>query len=244
MQSSTRNVVWSNEIEKFIQSLVDQLTLAIDQNSEKVKKENLQKNIIKIQEKAIQEREDLLRQFASDVHDLPCSLIPLLRDAISRKDFEEGERLVDELYGNLRQLINEYVIPDEDLVNFGSAIYQYINGFKKSFDGEVIIDLPEEEFDFSKRQSLELFKVLKEWFCNVKKHSQASKVTLSIKKINSLYYLIEVSDNGVGFNTKDKKIFGYGLFNIRKRLKDINAKFDIKSTPGSGTLLAIQISLS
>jgi two-component system nitrate/nitrite sensor histidine kinase NarX len=228
-------------VKKLLQSIVDQLAIAINQYYEKSKKESLQKNIIKIQEKAIQEREDLLRQFASDVHDLPCSIIPALKESINNKDFEECGKLVDELYLNLRQLINEYVVPDVDLLSFGSNVYQFINGFKKSFAGKVTVDLPDEEINLTQRQSIELFKVIKEWFCNIKKHSKASEVYFQLKKINDIYYLINISDNGVGFNVDTSICFGYGILNIKRRLSDINAKFEIKSRKNIGSNLKIQV---
>ena len=175
------------------------------------------------------------------MHDLPCSIIPALRESINSRDFEECGKLVDELYLNLRQLINEYVVPDVDLLSFGSNVYQFINGFKKSFAGKVIVDLPDEEINLSQRQSIELFKVIKEWFCNTKKHSSASEVCFKLKKLNNLYYLINISDNGIGVNVDDSKCFGYGILNIKRRLSDINAKFEIKSRKNIGSYLKIQI---
>lgn len=241
LQFNSRDVVWSNEIEKLLQSVVDQLAIAIEQFSEKNKKEKLQKNIIKVQEKAIKEREELLRQFAGDVHDLPCSIIPRLKENLKSKDFEECEKLVDELYSNLRQLINEYVVPDMDLLTFGSNIYQFINGFKKSFKGKVSISLPEDEISLSQRQSTELFKVIKEWFCNIEKHANATEVSFEIKEINDLYYIISISDNGVGFDVSDTKNIGYGILNMRRRLSDIEAKYEIKSKKNLGSTIKIQV---
>lgn len=238
---STRNVVWSNEVEKLLEAVVNQLAIAIEKNISKLNKENLQKNIINIQQKAIKEKEDLIRQFASDVHDLPCSFIPGLKDAIKRRDFDECEKLVDDLYITLRQLINEYVVPDQELLGFGSSIYQFINGFKKSFKGKIATELPEEEINLSNRQKTEIFKVVKEWFCNIEKHSYASEVYFKVTKVNDLYYVLSVKDNGIGFDVDNEKNFGYGLLNIRRRLKDINAKFEIKSRVKKGSILRIQI---
>lgn len=243
LQFCNKDVIWSNEIEKVLQSIVDQLTIAIEQYIDKRKKEKLQKNLLLLQEKAVREQEELLRQFAGDVHDLPCSIIPKLRKAIHEKDFNECERLVDELHNNLRQLINEYVVPDVSLLGFGSAVYQYINGFKKSFKGSVIVEMPEEEINLSTKKGIELFKVMKEWFCNIEKHSGATNVTFRLEKINENYILLSITDSGKGFNTSDTKNLGYGILNIVRRLNDIKAKHEIKSEIGSGSTLKIQLCL-
>ena len=244
LQFSTRNVVWSNEIEKLLQSVVDQLVTAIQGYSQKQYREKLQKNIIELKESTLQEQEEMLRKFASDLHDLPCSIIPSLKNAIDNKDLHECKRLVDELHINLRQLINEYVIPDLNLLGFNTALFQFVNGFKKSFKGKVNIELSEEDLDLSYRKGTELFKVIKEWFCNIEKHSEANEVTFKLKKLNDCYIAISIHDNGKGFDIKNLKNYGYGLINIQKRLKEINSRFEIKSEINKGSLLKIQVCLS
>lgn len=244
LQFSTRDTVWSNEIEKVLQSIVDQLAVAIEKSQDKSKKETLQKNIIQLQEKAIKRQEEMFRQFASDVHDLPCSIIPSLKQTIRKKDFVECEKLVDELHNHLRQLINEYAIPDINLLGFGSTIYQFINGFKKSFRGKVIVDLPDEEINFPNKFAIELFKILKEWFCNIEKHSEATEVKLSLKKLNENYVLMTISDNGKGFDLNDTKKLGYGILNIKHRLSEINSKYELKSEINKGSVLKIQVCIT
>ena len=243
LQFCTRNVIWSNETEKLVQSIAYQLALAIQSASDKKKRESLQRNITEVQQTAIKEQEELLRKFASDIHDLPCSVIPNLKKAVKSEDFMECERLVDELHGNLRQLINEYVIPDITLLGFVNTIFQFINGFKKTFKGEVVAELPDEEINIAHDKALELFKVIREWFCNIEKHAEASTVDFTLKRLNKSYYLISISDNGKGFDPNDPKTLGYGISNIQKRLDDINAKFEIKSEKGSGSSLKIQLSV-
>jgi len=241
LQFSTKCVVWSNEVEKLVQSVVDQVANAIEQHDEKRKKELLKKDIIQLQEKAIREQEELLRCFASDIHDLPCSIIPNLKQAIKTKDFEECERLVDELYNNLRQLMNEYVVPDISLLGFGSTIYQFINGFRKTFKGKVLLSMPQEDLNISQKKAIEIFKVIKEWFCNIEKHSYASEVDFSLEKLNEDYILISISDNGRGFDIGDNKNLGYGMLNMKNRLSELNSKYEIKSKLGEGSIIRIQM---
>lgn len=239
-QFCTRNIIWSNEIEKVIQSVVDQIAIAIQGFSDKKKRDFLQRNITEIQENAIKEQEELLRRFASDLHDLPCSIIPNLKKAITNKDLEECERLVDEVHHSLRQLINEYILPDINLLGFVNTIYQFTNGFKKSFKGQVIVDLPDEEINIPHKKATELFKVIREWFCNIEKHSCADIVEFKLKKSSDNYFLITISDNGKGFDSKNTKNLGYGILNIQRRLIETNSKFEIKSEINNGAILKIQ----
>ena len=244
LQFCTRDVIWSNETEKALQSIVDQLAVAIEQYADKKKKETLQKNIIELRNNAIKEQEELLKQFTSDVHDLPCSIIPNLKQAIRNKDFKESERLVDELHNNLRLLINEYVIPDINLLGFTGIIFQFVNGFKKGFKGKVCLEMTDDEINIPQKKAIELFKVIKEWFCNIEKHSEANEIIFQLRIVNECYLLINISDNGKGFDLSNTKNLGYGILNIRHRLSEINSKFEIKSAINKGSTLRIQLCLT
>lgn len=57
---------------------------------------------------------------------------------------------------------------------------------------------------------------------------------------------VEVEDKGRGFNMKDKEPTptdegGFGLFNIRERMRWLGGKFKIISSPGNGTLATLNV---
>ena len=243
LQFSTRNVVWSNEVEKLLQSIVDQIVIAKEQFKERKNKEKLQENIIELKESALKEQEELQRQFASDLHDIPCSFIPRMKAAIDKKNLDEIRNLVDELNKNMRMLISEYVIPDLNLLGFIPTVYQYINNFRKIFKGNLILNLPEDEINISQKKAAELLKVMREWLCNVEKHSFATDLHFSLKRINENLFLMRIKDNGRGFDTNDIKKFGFGITNIKRRLQNLNANFNIKSRVNKGSILEIQFNI-
>ncbi len=240
LQFCTREVIWSNEIEKVLQSIINQLAYAIEKLQDKKNKENLQNNFLILKETTDKKYEELYRKFAGDLHDLPCSIIPNLKRAIKEKDLNECDRLTDELHKNLRTLINEYSIPDINLLGFVSTTYQILNGFKKVFNGEVIIDFPNEEIDINHNKALETIKVIKEWLCNIEKHSCAKQVHFSLNKLNEYYILVHISDNGKGFDITSKNQ-GFGISNIKGRLSAMNSKFEIKSEIDKGSSLKFQL---
>jgi len=88
-----------------------------------------------------------------------------------------------------------------------------------------------------------LFRMVRELLINVVKHSQASKVKVSMGNIDSQIHIC-VEDNGVGFElTKvtsvGSKTGGFGLFSIRERLEQLGGRFEIKSSPGCGCRITI-----
>jgi PAS domain S-box-containing protein len=83
-----------------------------------------------------------------------------------------------------------------------------------------------------------LFRSVQELLVNVVKHAHASKVRVSILKVDSNIHII-VEDNGVGFNVTDiatisTKTGGFGLFSIRERLEQLGGRLVIESKLNCG----------
>ncbi len=88
---------------------------------------------------------------------------------------------------------------------------------------------------------MKMYFIITELLNNIIKHSQASQAKLSLfeKKEN---LIIKIIDNGQGFNTKKFNIIeGFGLNQIRARIKNMDGKIRIKSQINSGTTILIQV---
>jgi PAS domain S-box-containing protein len=90
---------------------------------------------------------------------------------------------------------------------------------------------------------LTLFKATRELLINIVKHAQASKAKVSIWREDN-HIQIRVEDDGVGFSTSEGKELGktagFGLFNIRERMKYLGGEIEVESEPGYG----IRVTLS
>ncbi len=88
-----------------------------------------------------------------------------------------------------------------------------------------------------------LFQSVRELLANVSKHARADSVTVSATKDDNVIR-IKVNDNGIGFdpnilNDKIAKNEGFGLFNVRERLKHLKGNLNIESKKGYGTAVTI-----
>ena len=87
--------------------------------------------------------------------------------------------------------------------------------------------------------SLHVMRIIQEATTNVIKHSQASKLVLSMNENKSERRIyINISDNGIGFENKGTK--GRGMNNMSYRAEKINAELLVDSGP-SGTILSLVI---
>jgi two-component sensor histidine kinase len=83
--------------------------------------------------------------------------------------------------------------------------------------------------------------LVKEAINNAAKYSEASELSL-IMKLESNKLLIEITDNGIGF--EPTKATGNGLINMRKRVEDLAGDFIINSTISKGTTILASFPLS
>ena len=106
---------------------------------------------------------------------------------------------------------------------------------------EVEPEIPATIFDLPVRRNL--FLAVKEALNNAAKHSQASELFLRIhRKSNKL--IVEVADNGQGFDAAHTVDGRNGLANMGQRLAGIGGNCVIKSEPGAGCLVTFTVPLS
>lgn len=86
---------------------------------------------------------------------------------------------------------------------------------------------------------INLYRIIQECLQNTIKYARASEVVVEL--ISESYKLrVNIRDNGVGFQpARGKK--GIGHKNIASRVKKLGGKWQIRSAPGQGTLVALQL---
>jgi signal transduction histidine kinase len=82
--------------------------------------------------------------------------------------------------------------------------------------------------------------IAREAVSNSMRHSQAAHGKLALRAMDG-DVMLEIADDGIGFDTNAREMRGSGLRNIRSRARQIGARLDIASTPGSGTRISIHI---
>ncbi|MEQ9301795.1 MAG: 7TM diverse intracellular signaling domain-containing protein [Cyclobacteriaceae bacterium] len=93
-----------------------------------------------------------------------------------------------------------------------------------------------------KDMEINVYRILQELMNNILKHSKAKAASIKIYG-NSGYLIIEVEDNGVGFNPKltNNVNTGNGLSGIKERVKLLNAQMAVRTQKGRGVSTQIKI---
>ncbi len=80
----------------------------------------------------------------------------------------------------------------------------------------------------------ELYRIAQEAMHNTVKHARAGRIELRLEQTTGVI-MLEVCDNGAGFDTSASFPGHLGLHSMRERVTNLGGTFEIESTPGQGT---------
>jgi signal transduction histidine kinase len=94
-----------------------------------------------------------------------------------------------------------------------------------------------------------IFFIVEEAVNNARKHAQAANIWIRIKPLEEDFSLIEIEDDGVGFNVGEVDAFydkrgSLGMVNMRERAELVNGVLHIESTEGQGTRVQVVLPLT
>ena len=86
----------------------------------------------------------------------------------------------------------------------------------------------------------DLYRIIEEALNNSLRHAGASSVEVILDK-KGPNFIVEIKDNGHGFDPLLVKEGGQGLINMRKRAEELGGDLKIISSPGKGTTVRIRL---
>ncbi|WP_162903214.1 tetratricopeptide repeat-containing sensor histidine kinase [Taibaiella koreensis] len=92
-------------------------------------------------------------------------------------------------------------------------------------------------------KQLHIYRIIQELLSNIVKHARASHILLQCSQ-NGERFLITVEDNGIGFDPEHQPGKGAGIKNIRNRVDYLEGRLDIRSGPGDGTTVDIELKVA
>lgn len=207
---------------------------------------------------AITEAQEEERQrIARDLHDETIQdliaidqRIQLVRKQIPQNS--EEVRVLDALRGevdrsirDLRRLIRDLrPIYLEDL-GLVAAIEMLSKDMEHELGVPVALQVEGDRRRLKPNSELAIYRIVQEAFSNITRHAGPKVVSLSIR-FTPHVFSIRIVDDGEGFTppARPKDLAGkghFGLMGIYERAELIGGSFDLKSTPGEGTQLQIEV---
>jgi signal transduction histidine kinase len=110
-------------------------------------------------------------------------------------------------------------------------------------DGLTIdVHMPEGRLRLTGRAETELFGIGREALSNVVKHAEAS-TALVLVAASPERILLEISDDGCGFDPAARHPGHFGLESMRSRAEEIGGLMSITSAPGLGTVVRVEVAV-
>ena len=192
--------------------------------------------------------ERVQRRIAENLHDhigqtLTLALMGLAElkqrniDSDSKKKISDIHCLCHQTITDTRSLILELHPPVLYQLGLSAAVEWLAEQTEERFGLQVrLIDRCDNQ-PLTKDEAYFLFKAIREILMNAVKHSQASRVKISLSKMPKRLKIV-IEDDGKGFDTSAVEVNkngGYGLFMIRERMEHLGGSFTITSKIGKGS---------
>jgi signal transduction histidine kinase len=198
------------------------------------------------------------RKLASELHDGPAqnltgmslTLAAMKRNLTDREQVErivELEQVLADTTLQTRTLMLELAPPGLHENGLVEALRWLADRVRQQQRLLVTVEDDGSQMPLEDQVTVLLFQTVRELLQNVVKHARSKRATVRCSTQND-QFIIDVIDPGVGFevqaiNRLPTRQGGFGLFNIRERLKLMGGNIEIHSVVGEGTTVRIRVPL-
>ena len=103
--------------------------------------------------------------------------------------------------------------------------------------------VPEESPELAEDRAIALFRIVQEALTNVTRHANAKEVFITLEQKGN-DCLLEVRDDGRGFDPVAIRNKSFGLAGMKERVLMLGGALDVVSSPGNGTLIKVRVPVS
>ena len=220
-----------------------------------------EEDVHRLSRRLIEGIEEERRRLASDLHDeFGQALTALhmqvesLRNGLGREALTERElcqrliKQIEQIADNVRSISSELRPDVLDHLGLVATVEWYLEDYRKRMKG---VEVTFSSLGFGERKigpqsEIALYRILQEALNNVSKHARAGKVSVQLTYSHPQIIMV-IKDNGAGFKMQseavatDGKKGGIGLLSMRERVAAVGGTLDIRSAPGKGVHIRVNI---
>ncbi|CAN7589113.1 CHASE3 domain-containing protein [Variovorax sp. LjRoot290] len=142
----------------------------------------------------------------------------------------------------LKRRIIEDLRPSS-LANLGLIASLEILGREFAERSGMEIEMVLEPVALNEADQLTIYRMVQESLTNISKYAQATEASIVMKNYGN-HVIVEVADNGKGFDARSTRPSSHGLAGMRHRVEAAKGKLTISSAPGQGTRLSAMLPAS
>lgn len=194
-------------------------------------------------------RENERGYLARELHDELGSLLTAAKLDVARLKSRVTEADALQRLQHLTELLNSgialkrRIIEDlrpSSLANLGLVASLEILGREFADRAGLQIEMLLEPVSLDESRQLTVYRMVQECLTNIGKYAHAKEVTIVLKNYGN-HVIVEVGDDGQGFDTARVRPSSHGLAGMRHRVEAAGGKLSIASRPGGGSRLTAMV---
>jgi signal transduction histidine kinase len=201
--------------------------------------------------RALLEGQELERKrLARELHDETGQALTSILLGLKTLEREIGEEplavirdLVASALGDVRRLTVELRPPALDDFGLGAALERLVGivGERSGLTLDVNVGVPAGAL--SPEHETAIYRIVQEALTNIVKHASANSVSIVVATADGVVRTV-IEDDGVGFAVGAVREQALGLVGMRERALLLGGRFEVESSPGSGTTIVAEVPLS
>jgi two-component system, sensor histidine kinase LadS len=202
-----------------------------------IEKSNYQDTLLRAE---IQASEEERKRIASDLHDeIGMMLTSAKMVVVQSFQKEEAIVLIDKSISKIREITHQLHPSVVDQFGLKAALEETLETTALSVAFNLDFEIG--TFKIHKKDvQINIYRIVLELLNNTIKHAHAKNVYLKISEVAEKTLCIEISDDGIGFDT-ETVVKGIGLNNIKSRIQVMNGVYEINTSPNEGCKTVLQI---
>jgi signal transduction histidine kinase len=206
----------------------------------------------RLSRRLVSAQEDERRRLARELHDEIGQMLTALRMELGKAErvrpenghgfaasVAECKRVIDTVMESVRALSMGLRPAMLDDFGLGAALDWHGRDFSRRYGVPVFLTVEGDVDRLPEPQRTCVYRVVQEALTNCAKHSRAGRVDVLVRDGGGRLHL-SVRDDGVGLGAAENRA-GMGLVGIEERVREIQGVVSIRSRPGAGTTLEIDI---
>ena len=207
-------------------------------------------------EVSLRAQEEERERIAMDLHDGPAqtmvSAMRFIESSLEEqpsKHAQRGLQLISQSIKQVRDTINDLIPPDLEILGLRETLRQRLEAVAREENWRT--DFEWDSVNLGNETKITLYRIFVEALNNIRHHAAAKNVRCTLKK-HSQHAVLDIADDGVGFDVQDVAArkssargigvrVGIGSISMRKRAELIACELSILSQPGAGTTVRVII---
>jgi len=186
-------------------------------------------------------QEEERRRISKDLHDGLGQRLLLIKNNVVKTKDEDTKKLVETAIDEVRSISRNLHPFQLQELGITKAIEHTVNQVDENTSLFISSEIDNIDNIFSKKQEINLYRIVQESLSNVIKHAKAEAGKVVVKRYPHMIN-VSIRDNGVGFDFSEKyeNIKSLGLKTLLERTKFLNGQMKVQSKRNNGTLLEFQ----